>query len=395
MRILAKRWLPLAIATSAALALWALAAAHGYAWQTIWLPAAVAGAAWPRDRTLTRSCGALRRGDMRFASISALVVFVLASACSSSCAGEEPAHAVAPVHPTGPIPAADRTALSGIVAYSTRDGDVWVMNANGTGRRRITRSGPGFDFDPSLSPNGRSIVFRTSRGKYLRDPGGIGAEGIFVVNVRTRREHPVHPPRGGLFPSWSPDGTAIAFSTLQRDLDGESIHLVTPAGKQLRDLAEPSFSAVQEGLAWSPDSRRIAYSGHSGNGNWALWVMNRDGSGRRQLTFPTLVEPRGSGGDQIAAWSPDGTRLLYSSNQGQGNELWVINSDGSGAYRLTDWPGGDSAGTWLQSGEIVFAHFTGDEPLPKWYIVRPDGTRLRSLPWFAGAGDPLDWVQPR
>ena len=53
MHILAKRWLPLAIATSAALALWALAAAHGYAWQTIWLPAAVAGAAWPRDRILT------------------------------------------------------------------------------------------------------------------------------------------------------------------------------------------------------------------------------------------------------------------------------------------------------------------------------------------------------
>jgi len=174
----------------------------------------------------------------------------------------------------------------------------------------------------------------------------------------------------------------------------ESIHLVTPAGK-LRDLAEPSFSAVQEGLAWSPDSRRIAYSGHSGDGNLALWVMNRDGSDRRQLTFPTLVEPRGSGGDHIGAWSPDGARLLYSSYDNGGFELWVINADGSGAYRLTDWAGGDSAGTWLRSGEIVFAHFTGDEPLPKWYIVPPDGTGLRSLPWFSGAGDPLDWVQPR
>lgn len=53
MHILIKRWLPLSITSGAALALWALAAARGYAWETIWLPAAVAGAAWPRDRTLT------------------------------------------------------------------------------------------------------------------------------------------------------------------------------------------------------------------------------------------------------------------------------------------------------------------------------------------------------
>src|SRR5215210_1693254 len=324
------------------------------------------------------------RVSICFASTSAVVAIAVATACASSSGGG-PSPAGVPVHPTGPIPAADRSTVRGVVAYSTRTGDIWVMNANGSGRRRVTRSGAGFDFDPSLSPNGRSIVFRTSRGKYLRDTRGIGFEGIFVVNVRTRREHPVHPPRGGLFPSWSTDGTVIAFSTLQSDLVGESIHLVTPAGKRLRDLAEPSFNAVQEGLAWSPDARRIAYSGHSGDGNWALWVMNRDGTDRRQLTFPTLVEPRGSGGDHIAAWSPDGARLLYSSYDNGGFELWVINSDGSDPYRLTDWPGGDAAGTWLPTGEIVFAHFTGDKPLPKWYIVQPDGTRLRSLPWFAGA----------
>jgi hypothetical protein len=44
MWILGNRWLPLALTTSAALGIWAIAAAHGYAWQMIWLPAAVAGA---------------------------------------------------------------------------------------------------------------------------------------------------------------------------------------------------------------------------------------------------------------------------------------------------------------------------------------------------------------
>ena len=53
MHIIGKGWLILTIATSAALALWAVAAAHGNAWQTIWLPAAVAGAAWPRGRRPT------------------------------------------------------------------------------------------------------------------------------------------------------------------------------------------------------------------------------------------------------------------------------------------------------------------------------------------------------
>lgn len=49
------RWFYFATAT--ALAVWALAALHGYAWQTIWLPAAVAGAAWPRRTTRTlRQC---------------------------------------------------------------------------------------------------------------------------------------------------------------------------------------------------------------------------------------------------------------------------------------------------------------------------------------------------
>jgi hypothetical protein len=51
--VLGNRWLPPAITTCAALALWALAATNGYAWQLICLPAAIAGAAWPRHRTPT------------------------------------------------------------------------------------------------------------------------------------------------------------------------------------------------------------------------------------------------------------------------------------------------------------------------------------------------------
>ena len=66
MRMTVNRWLAV-ISTFAALVLWALTAAHGYAWQTIWLPAVVAGAAWPYrpKRTLDHCLRRLRRGRDR------------------------------------------------------------------------------------------------------------------------------------------------------------------------------------------------------------------------------------------------------------------------------------------------------------------------------------------
>jgi hypothetical protein len=50
------RWLPFALLTGAALAMWALATAHGYGWQLIWLPAVIAGAGWPAHRTTLARC---------------------------------------------------------------------------------------------------------------------------------------------------------------------------------------------------------------------------------------------------------------------------------------------------------------------------------------------------
>lgn len=323
-------------------------------------------------------------------SVASAALAALPLACGGS--SPETPRTVQPVRPDGPVPAADRSAVRGRVAYGTSAGDIWVMDADGTRRVRVTRSGSGHDFDPSWSPTARALVFRTSRGDYRPDPSGSGAEGIFVVNVKSRVEREIQPRTGGLFPTWSPDGGLIAFSGLTR-VPGDTIHVMTPNGGGRRDLGA-GFAGAQEHTTWSPDGGRMAFSQHDGDGNWALWVMNRDGSGKRRLTHPAPAVPSGTGGDHPGAWSPDGARIVYSSGQGAARDLFVIDSDGSRAYRLTDWPGADGAVAWLPSGEIVFAHFDGDEPLPAWYLVNPDGTNLRSLPWFSGAGDPLDWIVP-
>ncbi len=317
---------------------------------------------------------------MKARLLTAAAALALVSACSAGATERTGSAANTP---------APLSSVRGRIAYSTRYGDIWVMNADGSGRRRITRSGSGVDFDPSLSPDGRRIVFRTSRGRYAPDIHGIGLEGIFVVSVRTHRERQIQPRTGGLFPAWSPDGRKIAFSGLPRGggtLD--TIHLVNPNGSGVVDLGAPGECAT-----WSPDSSRIAYCSHPGDGNWAVWVMDADGSNQRQLTHPRLIPPAGANGDYPGAWSPDGSQIAYSSVIDGDRELFLMNADGSNQRRLTDFRGGDGPAAWLPDGRIVFSHFSGDEALPHWHLVNPDGTNVRSLPWLYGAGDPLDWIQ--
>jgi dipeptidyl aminopeptidase/acylaminoacyl peptidase len=100
-------------------------------------------------------------------------LIALATVVAASCSGaatNSPRAADSRARGSAP-PVAPRAAYKGRIAFDYRRA-IWVMKADGSGRRQLTRPGAGNDFDPSWSPDGKRIVFRTSRGRYKPDPAG-------------------------------------------------------------------------------------------------------------------------------------------------------------------------------------------------------------------------------
>ncbi len=273
--------------------------------------------------------------------------------------------------------------LPGRFVFGTSSGELWVIDGDGSGRRRISASPAGhLDFDPSWSPDGRRIVFRSDES-VIPDPNGIGLDEIVVMDSDGRGRHRINPPTGGLFPAWSPKGTLIAFSGIVHP--GDPMDHIMTMRSDGSDVTRVSGRGG-EAASWSPDGRWIAFDSHPlGSGEWDIWKVRADGSGERRLTTST-------GTDNVGPWSADGRRILFSSLRAGNREMFVMDADGRDQRRLTyRLATGESPDAWLPDGRIVFSSSYEGGPA-RWFVMNADGSGVRALPQLTGAGDPLDWT---
>jgi TolB protein len=236
-----------------------------------------------------------------------------------------------------------------------RDEGVHVINADGSGHRKLADEA--WFATPDWSPDGRKIVFVSNRdgSAGCTWQPGCNTE-IYVMNAdgsgqRNLTRNPAHDSflldiqaAWAQHSAWSPNGGKIVFVSNRDDGAGctwqpgcnTEIYVMNADGSGQRNLTRNPTR--DEDPAWSPDGRKIAFVSRR-DGQREVYVMNADGSGQRNLT-------RNPGRDNAPAWSPDGRTIAFQSNRDRNLEIYVMNADGSGQHNLTRYRFNESSLAW-------------------------------------------------
>ena len=189
---------------------------------------------------------------------------------------------------------------------------LWIVNSDGTGLEQLTSDGAN-DYRPTWSPDGSRIAFVSTRD---------GNAEIYVMNADgTGQTNITNDTTDDQSPSWSPDGNTILFASSRNSLgSGQTeIYTMTPFGASVTPVL------VGYNPEWSPTGSRFMFLRAS-----QVWISSApDTSGTRQVTSSAEFH-------FTPGWSPDESKVVYASSISGSEELWTVRTaDGGGATQLT------------------------------------------------------------
>lgn len=250
-----------------------------------------------------------------------------------------------------------------------RNKEIWLMNADGSSKRRLTNNGS-INLFPSWSPDAKTLVYTSFKG---------GLSELYLLYRGTRPGTKLVQTRDEKFRGvWAPnDGTIAAVVSRQGNTD---LYTVSSNGKNPKRITEDR--SIESSPAWSPDGRKMAFVSDR-TGSPQIFVKDLDSGEERRLTYngdynaspawsPTgewiayaaqagndfdiyLITPDGSftqplvsnaRSDEDPAWSPDGRKLAFSSNRRGRKEIYRVDLNGQNTTLLTDGAGNCTNPAW-------------------------------------------------
>ncbi|HEX9123775.1 MAG TPA: hypothetical protein VF984_10565 [Actinomycetota bacterium] len=294
--------------------------------------------------------------------------------------------AAAALIPATPVGAAFPS-TNGIVAYRADrvggQGDIFTVNPVNGQQAELTNTAEVQEMDPAWSPDGTRIAF-TRRPKVTLRPD------LFVMHANGRaRVRLTATPVAERHPAWSPDSTTLVYAVRTDARSPTRLFTIRADGTGRSQLTFEGSGTYDDDPSWSPDGSKIAFDSNRDGGFPEIYVMNADGSNPIRLTTNHLV-------DADPTWSPDGTRIAFVRCCADGSsEIYEMNADGTGEINVTDTPdANESDPDWSPDGlQIVYAAVpTGGGPADVW-VMNADGS-ARSVLVSGPAADLAPSWQP-
>jgi Tol biopolymer transport system component len=241
---------------------------------------------------------------------------------------------------------------------------VFVMDADGGNQRRLTElfSAKRGDF----SPDGTKLVF-DGRGRetlFDFDIFVMNADGSGVTQL-------THGPDRDTQAVWSPDAGRVSFVRTKTERGLPSVWLVSANGSNAHRFAAGGSAA------WSPGGKRLAIGSLGG-----LTIVTVDGKRKKRIV---------SGETEVAAWSRDGRRILFTSWRDGNTEVYVVRTNGNGLRRLTRSRGDDFAADFSPDGRRILFSSDRRGGYLQVYVMNLNGSGVRNLSRSQSADWATSW----
>lgn len=244
---------------------------------------------------------------------------------------------------------------------------LWTMQPDGSNLRQLTTSETDKRYPFGMNDFSK-ILYRTNNNY------------AYVLDKSTGREERLLTKLGFIGSiCQSPVSQDLLITRFRTEvLDSSDLWLVSPSGQDQKIITRDV--GLQYNPTWSPDGTKIAFISGHGYQTHELILMDSDGSNRKPLTDNKALE-------LLPIFSPDGTKIAYVSDLAGSYDIWVMDINGENVQQLTYYSGIDTRPCWSADGQSLLFVSNRSGELQLW-IMNADGSESKQLTHEIPSMDP-------